>query len=260
MSVFDCPEGFNARFAAWYQFLLPRLARRARRVITDSEFIKERILKHTKVDAEKVVVIYLGVDNRFCPEAISRIEETIATLKLPSRRYVLAVGSLEPRKNLARLFQAWALVEKRMPDVWLVVAGASGSARVFSEGEFAAVPPRVFFAGQVSDELLPALNAGATAMAYPSIYEGFGLPPLEAMASGTAVLVGNRASLPEVVGDAGLLVDPLDVKAIGDGLRRLVQDVALREDLRHKGLLRAKKFSWDETARRTWNVLQTAAT
>src|SRR5258708_38822416 len=97
------------------------------------------------------------------------------------------------------------------------------------------------------------------AMVYPSIYEGFGLPPLEAMASGTPVLAGNGSSLPEVVGDAGLLVDAFDIEAIAEGIRRLLEDSALRDDLRRRGLDRAKQFSWDKTAHRTWDVLQTAA-
>ena len=97
-------------------------------------------------------------------------------------------------------------------------------------------------------------------MVYPSIYEGFGLPPLEAMASGTAVLTGNRSSLPEVVGDAGLLVDPYNETEIAEGIYRLVTDLGLRAEFRRRGLLRAKKFSWDETARRTWDVLQAAST
>lgn len=259
-AVFDCPEGFNPSFAAWYRFLLPRLARRARQVITVSEFVKEHILGHTKVSPDKVVVIPNGVDSRFCPEAISQVEEVIQSLELPSRRYVLAVGSLEPRKNLARLFQAWARVqERRSGDIWLVVVGASRNSRVFSGVHLGALPVRVFLTGHVGEQQLPALYAGAIAMVYPSLYEGFGLPPLEAMSSGTPVLASDRSSLPEVVGEAGLQVDPFDVEAIAEGIRRLLEDSVLRDDLRRRGLGRAKQFSWDETARRTWDVLQTAA-
>ena len=258
-SVFDCPEAFSPSFAVWYRFLLPRLAQRSRLVITDSEFIKQRILVHTKVSPDKVKVIPCGVDSRFCPEAIVRLEEAAACLRLPSRHFILAVGSLEPRKNLVRLFQAWSRIQDRIPEnVWLVVAGASGNSRIFSGGQLDALPSRVLLAGHVEEHLLPGLCAGAIAMVYPSLYEGFGLPPLEAMASGTPVLAGNRSSLPEVVGDAGLLVNPLDVEEIGEGICRLVEDATLREQLRQKGLHRAKQFSWDETARRTWDALQAA--
>ena len=260
MSTFDCPEGFSPRFAAWYQFLQPRLAHRALQVITDSEFIKGRILAHTKVNSDKVVVIHCGVDPRFCPETISGLDEVVRDLELPSREYILAVGSVEPRKNLARLFQAWERVGNRFAeDIWLVVAGAGGNSRVFGGTSFDPLPARVFLAGHVTEQRLPALYAGAIAMVYPSLYEGFGLPPLEAMASGTPVLVSNRSSLPEVVGDAGLQVDPLDVEAIAEGIVRIVEDSGLRDDLKRRGLVRANQFSWDETARRTWDVLAAAA-
>ncbi len=259
-AVFDCRESFNSSFGAWYRFLLPVLARRARQVITGSEFSKERILAHTKVNDEKVVVIPYGVDSRFCPEAISQVEEVVQSLKLPSSRYVVAVGSIEPRKNLARLFEAWArMQDRRSDDIWLVVVGAGGNLRVFNELHLGAPPAGVFFAGHVEERLMPALYAGAIAMAYPSIYEGFGLPPLEAMASGTPVLAGNCSSLPEVISDAGLLVDPFDVEALAAGIQHLLDNPSLRDDLRHRGLSRAKQFSWDETARRVWEVLQTAA-
>ena len=260
MSVFDCPETFRPRFAAWYQFLLPRLAQRARRILTASEFIKERIVARTKVSASKVVVIPLGVASRFCPEAVTELNAAIASLHLPSRSYILVVGSVELRKNLARLFQAWARVQNRVPkDLWLVVVGAGGNSRVFAGVAFDRLPDRVFLAGHVDEALIPSLFAGALLVAYVSYYEGFGFPPLEAMASGTPVLAGNRSSLPEVVGTAGVLVDPFNVEEIVEAIGCMVEDPVLRGDLRHKGLLRAKQFNWDETARRTWEVLQTAA-
>jgi glycosyltransferase involved in cell wall biosynthesis len=256
-AVFDCPESFHPYFAAWYRFLLPRLARRARQVITDSEFVKERIVTHCGVSGSKVMVVPIGVDARFCPEAVSLLEEAVASLRLPSRKYILTVGSLEPRKNLARLFRAWAGVQGLLSEeIWLIVVGAAGSSQVFGRSDRGQLPARTLLAGHVEDRLLPALYAGAIAMIYPSIYEGFGLPPLEAMASGAAVLAGNLASLPEVVGDAGLLVDPFDVDAIAEGIHQLVTDTVLREELRRRGLLRAKGFSWEKAARRTWEVLQ----
>jgi glycosyltransferase involved in cell wall biosynthesis len=260
MSVFDWPEGFSPRFAAWYRFLLPKLLQRALRIITDSEFTKGRILAHVDIRPEKITVIPCGVSPHFRPEAISEAGKAIASQKLPSRNYILTVGSLEARKNLARLFRAWGQVWERMPeDLWLVVVGGKGSGRVFANVQVDRMPPRVFLADRVDDSELPALYAGALGLAYVSLYEGFGLPPLEAMASGIPVLVGNRSSLPEVVGDAGILVDPENEEEIAEGIRALVENSALRRDLRERGLLRARKFSWDETARRTWHVLQAAA-
>jgi glycosyltransferase involved in cell wall biosynthesis len=260
LSVFDCPETFTARFAAWYQFLLPRLARSVRQIITVSDFVKERILLYTNVCPDKVVVIPNGVSPNFRPEAIAGFEAASSSLSLPSRRYVLVVGSLEPRKNLARLFQAWARVQSRLPEeLWLVVIGDGGSTRVFSRTEFESLPPRVFLAGRVDENLLPSLYAGALALAYISLYEGFGLPVVEAMASGVPVLTGNRSSLPEVVGEAGMTVDPENEEEIAEGIRTLVESSSLRQELRRRGLLRAQQFSYEKAAKRTWQVLQTAA-
>jgi glycosyltransferase involved in cell wall biosynthesis len=258
MSVFDWPEGFHPRFAAWYRFLLPRLVKRVLVVITVSQFTKGRILAQVDVMPEKIEVVPCGVSSRFRPEAVSEVDKIRASMKLPSSNYILTVGSLEPRKNLARLFRAWASVCERMPeDLWLVVVGAKGSARVFASMQINDLPPRVFLADHVDDSELPCLYAGALALAYVSLYEGFGLPPLEAMASGIPVLAGNRSSLPEVVGDAGILVDPENEEEIAEGIYTLVENSPLRRDLRERGLLRARRFSWDETARKTMEIFKT---
>ena len=260
MAAFDCPDTFSPLFAAWYQFLLPRLAHKVRRIITVSEFVKERIAVHAKVSRSKIVVVPNGVSSQFCPEAISGLDRAMDAVRIPSRNYILAVGSMEKRKNLHRLVQAWSAVQHRVPeDLWLVVVGAKGNSRVFAGVHLTNLPARVFLAGHVDECLLPSLFAGALLLAYVSYYEGFGLPPLEAMASGTPVLAGNRSSLPEVVGDAGVLVNPFSVDEIADGIHGMIENVAVRQDLRRRGLARAKQFSWDEAARRTWDVLQAAA-
>jgi Glycosyltransferase len=257
---FDHPETLNRRFAAWFQFLLPKLARRVRRIITVSNFVKERVIAKTGVPPEKVVVIPNGVAPRFCPEAIAQREKAIATLGIPSGRYVLALGSIEPRKNIGRLLRAWNHVEDSIPnDVWLVVAGGQGNPAIFRSASTGILPARVFFTGHVADDILPGLCAGALAMAYPSIYEGFGLPTLEAMASGVPVIAGKCGALQEVVGDAGILIDPFDENAIGEALIRMVEGDQLRAQLRARGFVRAQEFSWDRSASATWDVLQQAA-
>jgi glycosyltransferase involved in cell wall biosynthesis len=171
------------------------------------------------------------------------------------RPYVLAVGTLEPRKNLERLIRAWVdLPEAVRGDHVLALVGPRGwdDAPILAAARDAGAR----LIGRVSDEELRALYAGATAFAYPSLYEGFGLPPLEAMAAGAPVLTSDVSSLPEVVGDAALLVDPTDVAAIGAGLTRLLTEPELVADLRARGRARAATFSWERTASETLALLR----
>ena len=256
----DHPEWLNPRFAQWYSFLTPRLLRKVRSVLAISEFTRQRIIAHCPEVEQKIQVVHNGVSVRFRPVEADLITQSRERLAIPSPHYLLALGSLEPRKNLSRLLQAWAAIQEQIPsDVWLVIAGAQGRRLVFGDVSFDYLPPRVHLTGHVPDEFLPALYSGAIAAPYLSLYEGFGLPPLEAMACGTPPLTGNLASLPEVVGDAGVMVDPYDVDAIADGLLRLVEDSTLRAELSRKGLERVKQFSWEKTAGLTWQILKEAA-
>ena len=205
---------------------------------------------------DKVAVIYSGVDPRFRPHSPDEIAAAKDRLKLP-KRYVLCVGSLEPRKNLARLLQAWRRIQPRLEGLSLLLVGAQGS--VFRDAGFAEPPPGVHLAGYLGDDALPAVYAAAELFVYPSLYEGFGLPIIEAMASGVPVLTSSVTALPEVAGDAAALVDPLDIEAIGAGIERLAADSEARQQLRAKGLAHVAKFSWDQTAAATWHVLEEAA-
>lgn len=257
----DRPEWLNPTFARWYQWLLPKLMRRVKFVITISEFTKERILETAKIPDEKVFVIHNGVDARFSPQSDEAVDLAIERVRLPSRNYILCLGSLEPRKNLNRLLSAWAQVEREIDsDIWLVVAGAKGKSSIFKDANLTSqlIPQRVHFTGFVEDMYIPALYSGALAFVYPSVYEGFGLPPLEAMACGTPVITGNLTALPEVVGDAAVLVNPYDTDEMACQIKRVIEDSSFREDLRLKGLGRASQFSWDITAKQTWEVLEIA--
>ena len=253
----DHPEWLNRRFAAWYCFLIPRLARRVRHVIVVSDFTRQRLIAHSGISADRISVIHCGVDARFSPQTPVAIAAARAALQLPAGRYVLSVGSLEPRKNLGRLLSAWQrLLPELPPDIWLVLAGAKGKSLVFADvPELTRLPARVHLTGHVPDDRLPALYAGAEAFVYPSVYEGFGLPPLEAMACGTPVIVGNRASLPEVVGDAGMMMDPYDVESIAAALMRLLTLADAGNVLGARGRERAACFSWQATADQTLAVL-----
>ncbi|MHB1532125.1 glycosyltransferase family 4 protein [Acidithiobacillus sp.] len=253
----DHPEWLNPRFAAWYRFLTPRLARRVRHIITDSAFTKDRIVAMAGVPEQKITVIPLGVDAGYSSVSVEQVADAREQLALPSGRYVLSLGSLEPRKNLGRLLAAWQQIVQRVPDdVWLVVAGAAGREQVFQKVAMDALPPRVWLTGRVDDALLPGLYAGALAFAYLSVYEGFGLPPLEAMTCGVPPLTGNLASLPEVVGDGGIMVDPYDVGAIAEALLYLIEHEQERVELGQRAAQRAKSFSWDTAAAQTLAVLR----
>lgn len=256
----DHPEWLNPKFAAWYRFLIPRLVHKAQRVIVDSGFTKDRICEVTSVESDKIVIIPLGVDLRFRPKPKDDVNQAKEATGISNIEYVLAVATIEPRKNLQRLLEAWHNACQKLPkNVWLVVAGAKGQGSIFRDASFNGLPPNVYMAGHVPDEHLPALYSGALFFIYVSLYEGFGLPPLEAMACGTPVLTSNITSLPEVVGDAALTVDPYDVEAIADGIKRLVEDGGLRAELSRRGIASAKMFTWDKTAELTWNVLEEAA-
>lgn len=260
VSPLDHPEWSSRQFSSWYKFLLPRLISRVRGILTISEFSRRRILHYCPSADSKVHVTLLAADRRFQPVDDFVVTKTANFLGLPSSHYIVVLCSLEPRKNLKTLIQAWKQVQRRLPDeIWLVLAGAKGSRLVFGNQSYEDLPSRVYLTGHVPDEMLPALYTGAMASVYLSFYEGFGLPPLESMACGTPVLSSNATSLPEVVGDAALAVDPFDAEAIGENLVRLVEDSSLRFTLGQRGLARARLFDWDKTAQQTWIVLKQAA-
>ena len=258
-SVLDHPEWFSVGFVAWYRFLLPRLAKSAVRILTVSEYSRGRLAEALAVDPERISVVPNGVDMRlesFRPEAT---EAVLKRLGLP-RDYVLALGSLEPRKNISGLLSAWSLLLSRREidsNVHLVVAGSKSS--LFRDAGLSSLPERVVLTGYVPDEDLPALYSGALAFVYPSLYEGFGLPPLEAMACGAPVVASDSTSIPEVTGNAALLVDPHETESIAEGLRSVLGNADLRASLRAAGLERVKIFNWNDSARLVWKLLAEVA-
>jgi glycosyltransferase involved in cell wall biosynthesis len=250
------PEWFNSVFATWYRWLTPELIKRVRRVITVSNFSRQRLLTLFNVDEAKIAVIPEGVDQRFRPRSDAEIASVRRELGIPSPHYILSLAAWEPRKNLRRLLLAWSSCVARLPDeIWLVLAGSSAPTNVFMSVQMDELPPRVHFAGFVADDSLPALYSGALALVYVSIYEGFGLPALEAMASGTVPIVADNTSLPEVVGNAGILVNPHDIEEIAMAIEHLVDDSECRESLAMRAARHSQQFSWESTAALTWNVL-----
>jgi glycosyltransferase involved in cell wall biosynthesis len=256
----DRPEWFSRSFVSWYRWMLPALARSVQHLIAISEYTKSRVVDIFGVSAEKVTVVLNGVGQEFSPRPSPEVTAMRTKLGISDQPYLLYVGSLEPRKNLSRLLQAWARVCEACPDTQLIVTGLSmKGSRVFSEVQLELIPPRVFFTGYVSAEDLPSLYSGAEAFIYPSLYEGFGLPPAEAMACGTPVITSLGTSLPEVVGDDAVLVDPHNVDSIAAGILEVVRNESLRRQLSVRGLERVKRFSWESSAIETWKVLEREA-
>lgn len=235
---------------------VPRSVRRADHIIAVSEATEADLVELYNTPPEKIATIPHGVDPRFHPQG--RLGEGAAIrdrYSLPDGPLVLTVGTLQPRKNHLRLVQAMAQVREQAT---LVIAGGRGWAyeAVHAEIKRLKLTDRVILTGFVDDTDLPALYRTATVFAYPAMYEGFGLPALEAMASGVPVVAANSSSLPEVVGEVGLLVDPLDVDAIAIALDNLLGDAGLRAALRVKGIARAGRFTWARAAELVWEVYE----
>lgn len=253
LAVLEHPEWFSRSFSAWYRLLLPRLARRVRQVIVPSQFTKTRLEALLGLSAQKIAVIPPGVDTaRFFPASQSDVQSARARFGLPER-YFLSVGTLEPRKNLQTLFDAWQQMPPSLEPLTLAVVG-SGSP-VFRGRGFAAAPAGVHLLGRVTEDDLRALYSGALAVALPSLYEGFGLPALEAMACGAPLVSSAAGGLVEAVGDAGLRVEPNMPEEWAGALQKVALDEPLRFSLRDAGLKRAAAFSWERSAQKIWSVL-----
>jgi glycosyltransferase involved in cell wall biosynthesis len=229
------------------QVVRPAL-KRAAAVLTVSQFSRGEILDWSGIPEEEVQVTYPGVGGEFNPE--------VKRLHLPYP-YFLYVGNRKPHKNVPRLLEAFSRAGLE-PGVRLVLSGEPDR-KTADLARALGLEKRVQFFGSVADEVLPGLYRGAVALVFPSLLEGFGLPPLEAMACGTPVIASNAASIPEVVGDAGILVDPHDAEDLADAMRRVLYDTELQENMSRKGLERARLFSWDTTARQVLEVLREAA-
>jgi glycosyltransferase involved in cell wall biosynthesis len=265
------PELFLPRDRWILNTLIPWSLRRASRVIADSESTRRDILRlyGRHVPSEKVRTILLATDPMFhlpSDGQESAREMANENFNLSDLPYVLAVGVLQPRKNLGLLLEAFARVKNGAVSLphRLIIVGKRGWKNEELDRHLAALPETVrediVFPGYVADEDLPGLYGGADALCYPSLYEGFGLPPLEALACGCPVLCSQTSSLPEVVGDAGILLPPDDVSAWADALRRVLTDNAARDRLRSLGPAHAAQFSWARTAHETLRVYQEATT
>jgi glycosyltransferase involved in cell wall biosynthesis len=249
------PWAFPARHRLVLATALARIRKQAEVVIVPSTAAAEDVVRFLRVERERIRVIPMGCDRRFQPA-----EEPVRAATLRHRynlpeRYVLFVGTLEPRKNIHTLLRAFAQVVAERPrhELMLVIAGGSGwgGEDYKTTVDELKLHHHVRFTGFVDDEDLPDLYRGALLFAYPSLYEGFGLPVVEAMACGTPVITSDRTSLPEVAGGAALLVDPTRPEALAAAMASLLKDGELRQALRAKGLARARSFTWDAVAQQT---------
>jgi len=237
-------------------------ARRATRVLTVSESSKRDILRFVDTEPEKIDVIYNAYDERF---AVEPREEDVVRVRERFQlqdQFVLYAGNVKPHKNVERLIQAFHLVRQRGLDhLKLVIIGdeVSRYAALRRAVHKHQLHQYVRFLGYVPEETLAVMYRLAGVFVFPSLYEGFGLPPLEAMASGTPVVTSNVSSLPEVAGEAAVLVDPYDPGAIADGIARVLTDERVRNEMRAKGLERARQFSWEASVRRVRDIYLEAA-
>jgi glycosyltransferase involved in cell wall biosynthesis len=259
VTIHDCihlmfPQYLPSRIALRYaRASISTASRRATRVLTVSESSKRDILRFVDLPADKIDVIYNAYDERFTVEPREEDVVRVRERYQLHDEFVLYAGNVKPHKNLERLIEAFHLVRSRGLDhLKLVMIGdeISKYAALRRAVHQHQLHKYVRFLGYLPEETLAVMYRLAGVFVFPSLYEGFGLPPLEAMASGTPVVTSNVSSLPEVAGDAALLVDPYDPAAIADGIYRVITDAPLRRTLRQKGLARANQFSWEESVRR----------
>lgn len=241
-------------------FYMRVAAKRATHIITISENSRQDIARLLSLSLERVTVTYPGVSPLFQPMASAKVHETLERYQI-SYPYILSVCTLEPRKNLVRVLEAYTdlKLKYKIPQ-HLVLVGKRGwlDNPIFDTVKRLNLSDHVHFTGFVQDVDLPNIYAGADLFVYPSLYEGFGLPVLEAMACGVPVVTSNTSSLPEVVGSTGLLVEPKDVTAIASAIMSILENRHLSISLRNDGLRRAKLFSWEKCANETFEVYRSA--
>lgn len=258
LSFVRVPEAASPSLKAYLDAVVPRSVRRADHVLADSTATKADLIDVYGTPEDKITVLLSGVEPRFRPVTDAGLHAAArATYGIPAGRpYIFSVGTVQPRKNYARLIAALAFLHQRGHIVDLVIAGGKGwlDDPIYAAITHHKLTGHVHFIGFAADADLPALYSGAVITALPSLYEGFGIPVLESFACGTPVVTSNLSSLPEVAGDAALLIDPRDTDAIADALHRLLTDTAQRDICIQRGIDRAATFTWDAAAERLLSI------
>jgi len=249
----------NHRFASYvsHSLLLKWVIRRVDKVLAISDKTKQDLITYLNVPENKIVVTLLAADKQYCKINNSKLIDNVKHKYGISSPYILYVGTLEPRKNVPALLEAYAKIKKKIPHK-LVIVGKKGwkYKKIFETIDRLRLNDDVLFTGYVLNEDLPALYNGADLFVYPSFYEGFGLPPLEAMQCGCPVITSNTSSLPEVVGNGGIMVNPNNISELSKHMEMVLKNKNLRQKLIKSGLKQAKKFSWEKCARETLKVYE----
>lgn len=251
-AVFDHVEAYTSAYGAWYRLLFRVISHSARLVLTISEFSRQQLIHALGPHAGRFKLVYCAATHM---KSVTPESAVLERLQLSGVKYLLAVGSLNPTKNLPALVTAFR--STTAPEARLVLVGGTNRAVFAGESLEAADDPRVIVTGAISDGELSALYRHAHAFVFPSLYEGFGIPPLEAMSLGCPVVAAHSSSIPEICGDAALYFDPLDNLDITRALERIMTEDTLRETLRQRGTIRADMFSWESAALQLYDHLRT---
>jgi len=251
------PEWHQLHRVISTKFLLPKLILDSERIITISHHSKNDLIRYYRVPEQKIDVTYLGASKNYTKlddQIVNSIKKKY-NLNFP---FVLSVGTLEPRKNIPSLIRAFALIRKKIPELKLVIVGQKGwgYANIFRMLTDLNLVQDVIFLQYLPHEDLPAIYNAAALFVYPSLYEGFGLPPLEAMQCGIPVITSNTSSLPEIMGDSGIMVDPLDIDDLADKMSLLLTDDQLRRENIRYNLSRSRQFSWEKCAQQTTEIFK----
>lgn len=253
------PDAFEPSALSGIKRNIRRWIENAVHIVTPSDFTRNDLIENYQVDESKVTNIPHGASDRFYPVVDKEQLKAVRVKFGLDDEFILTVGTVQPRKNLARLLEAYAGLKKlngRVPQLVLVGKYGWQFDELLGKAASLGIVEDMRFTGFVPDDELPALYSAARFFVYPSYFEGFGLPPLEAMKCGTPVITGNATSLPEVVGDAGIMVDPFDTEAMMSALRSMNERDDLRSELSRKGIERAQMFSWEDAAQKTLDVFE----
>jgi len=256
LSFIRYPETFTPELVAYLNQIVPWSINRATHILADSKTTKDDLVTQWNVDPVKVSVLYSGVGGNFEPITNPRsIKNVRKKYDLGDKPYLISVGTVQPRKNYRMLIRAFRPVAENFPNDLIIVGGKGWMHdQILGEVEAQGLHGRVKFLGYVDDSDLPALYSAATILASPSLYEGFGLPILEAMACGVPVIASNVSSLPEVVGDAGVLLPTEDTDAWSQAMMNLIEDMSQRTKLVGAGFLRARQFTWSKSAKELMSI------